>query len=66
MDLKVDTNVSEEYTVSNFRAEICSEFLGRCLVTTLKEEQREVDHRRDRKIISSNPEIGICQKAYTL
>jgi hypothetical protein len=42
------------------------EFLGRFLVTILKEEERVVNHRRDGKINSSNPDIGTGQKASTL
>jgi hypothetical protein len=36
------------------------------LITTPKEEEREIDPRRDGRISSSNPEIGTDQKAYSL
>jgi hypothetical protein len=38
-------------------------FLGSCLATTLKEEEREVDRQIDGRINSSNPKIKAGQKA---
>jgi hypothetical protein len=40
--------------------------LGSCLTTTLKEEDREADHRKDGRINSTNSEIGTGQNAKTL
>jgi hypothetical protein len=34
-----------------------------CTIIIPKEEEREIDHRRDGRISWSNPGIGTCQKA---